>query len=102
MIGKGAEADHPPNLLAASCLKQEPDPALGLIDLVLEQTCGGDVACVIADSVDRAHSPNQGFLIFAKLTQHVGGIDEIGIVIRDALQAGNVTDRTDGRSLYIH
>jgi hypothetical protein len=85
-------------VLSASCLKEEPNAALALIDPIFEEAGGGNIACFITDCVDRSHARNQGLLVLAKLTQHVFWSYILCIVVRDAPQTSDVPDGTDGGS----
>ena len=69
-----------------------------MIDPVFEEAGGGNIAGVIADYVDRSHARDQGFLVLAKLTQHILRSYVLGIVVGDALQTRDVSDGTDGGS----
>ncbi len=79
-------------LLSPGCFEQEPDAALALIDPVFEEACGSDVAGIIADGMGGEHAQDQSFFVFAQFTQHVGRINIVGVIVRDALQTGDVAD----------
>jgi hypothetical protein len=67
-----------------------------LIDPIFEEAGSSDIACIIADCVDRSHAQDQGFLVLAKLAQHIFRCHKLRIVVRDALQPSDVSDGTDG------
>jgi len=71
---------------------------LSLIDPVLEETGSGNIACVIAKAVYGEHSHDQSLIILPKLTQHIGRVNVIGVIIWDSLESCDVSDRPDRRS----
>ena len=83
-------------VLSSGSFEQEPDAPLGLIDPIFEKTDGGYVSGVIAEAVDGTHAQDQSFFVLAEFGEHVGSVDEVGVVVGDALEAGDVSDGTDG------
>ena len=80
-----------------SRLEQEPHALLGLVDPVLDQAGGGDVAMLVGDLMEDAHVLEQLLVVVAQLGQHVGRRYVLGVVVEHALQALDVADRLDGR-----
>src|SRR5580658_8388312 len=70
---------------AARGLEQEPGPPLGLVDPVLEQARGRDVAIFVADIVYLAHDRGQALVVVAKFGEHVLRIDIVSVVVENAL-----------------
>ncbi len=83
---------------APSCFEEEPNTTLGLIDPVLKETRSGNVACIVAKTVHCAHAQNQSLIILSKFTQHIGRVNIIRVIVRDALETSNVSDGTYRRS----
>src|SRR5271156_3487951 len=79
-------------------LEQEPGAPLGLVDPVLDEARGGDVAHLVDDVVHLAQARGEALIVLAQLRQHVEWIDILGIVVLYALQARNVTDRAQRRA----
>jgi hypothetical protein len=76
-------------------LKQEPDPALSLIDKIFEQARRRDVALLIADFVGEALIHRERFVVFHELTEHVDRIDVGRIVLGDPREAHDLADGAD-------
>src|SRR3954451_22409464 len=87
-----------PKLLFTSCFKQEPTPALSLVNPGLKKAGSSYVGGVVAESVYRPHAQDQALLVFVKLTQHVFRCHVVRIIIRNALQTSNMPNRTNRRS----
>src|SRR6185295_15164463 len=66
---------------AARRLEQEPDAPLRLVDPVLEEARGGDVAVLVANGVRLAHEGGEPHIVVAKLGEHVGRSHEISVVV---------------------
>ena len=49
----------------------------------------------------RSHISRQGFLVFPEFAQHIGGSDEVRVVVEDTLQSSYVPDRPNGRAAYL-
>jgi hypothetical protein len=77
---------------ATSCFEQEPNTTFGLIDPVLEETRGSDIACLIAKIVHSAHAPDEILLILAKFAQHIARANVVRVIIGESLQARDVSD----------
>ena len=90
-----APSPRPATLRCPGCgrLEQEPDPPLGLVDPVLEQAGGGDVAMLVAEIVGLLEVGHQLLVVVAQLGQHVLRRDIGGLVVEDALQLGDLPDR---------
>src|SRR6185437_12878788 len=85
----------------ATRLKQEPHTPLGLIDPVLDEARGCDVAQLVHYVVHFTQTTGQRLVVLAQLGEHIERIDVVGIVVLDSLQAGNVPDRAEGRTAYL-
>src|SRR3569833_1507998 len=85
-----------PKMLFASCFKEEPTPALSLVNPGLKNAGSGDVGGFVAESVYRPHAQNQALLVFVKLTQHVFRCHVVRIIVRNALQTSNMPNGTNG------
>src|SRR5882724_5973108 len=79
-------------LVLAARLEQEPRTPLGLVDPVLDETCGGNVTCLIHNIVHLAQARGERLIVLPELGQHIERIDIVGIVVLDTLQTGNVTN----------
>src|SRR5689334_6254439 len=77
---------------APARLVEEPDAPFGLVDKDLELAGGGDVAVLVADVVRLAHFLDQLLIVLAQLRQHVERFDIFGVIVVDALVAGDVAD----------
>ena len=79
--------------MGAPGLEQEPHPPLGLVDPVLEQAGGGDVAVLVAEIVGLLQVKRELLVVVAQLGEHVLRGDVVGVVVQDPLQLGDVPDR---------
>src|ERR1700733_11926369 len=79
-------------------LEQEPGAPLSLVDPVLDEARGGDVAYLVDDVVHLAQARREALIVLAQLREHVERVDILGIVVFDALQARNVPDRAQRRA----
>jgi hypothetical protein len=70
---------------------------LGLVDPVLDQTGGSDVAILVAQGVCGSETGGQQPIVFPKLHEHVSGGNVLPVVIGNALKSGDVPDRMQGR-----
>src|ERR1700722_2936024 len=71
---------------------------LRLVDPVLDQARGGDVAIPVAEGVYGSQAARQLLIVFSKLHEHVAGGDVLPVVVADPLKSGDVPDRTQGRA----
>jgi hypothetical protein len=69
-----------------------------LVNPVLQQAGSGNIPLIVTERMDRSHAESQGFLVFPEFAQHIGGSDEVRVVVMDTLQPGNVSDRSNGRT----
>ena len=88
-------------VLPAGYLEEEPNATFALIYPIFEKAGSSNIACIIADCVDRSHARDQGLLVLAKLAQHILRSRILCIVVQDALQASDVSDGTDAKSFSI-
>src|SRR3981081_2704845 len=79
-------------------LEQEPGAPFGIVDVVLQQTCGGDILVLVRQLVGLAHGLGDRLVVVHELAQHVRGRDEFLVVVLDALQLGDMADRAQRRS----
>src|SRR5580698_5615477 len=79
-------------------LEEEPGAPLGLVNPVLDEARGCDVAYLVDDVVHLAQARGEALIVLAQLREHVERIDILGIVVLDALQARNVADRAQRRA----
>src|SRR5258706_11945256 len=79
----------------AARLEQEPAALFRLVDEHLEEACGCYVFMLVGDLVRRAHVADVRLVVVHQLEQHVDRGYVILIVVLDALQLGDVTDRPD-------
>src|SRR5262249_58003983 len=84
-------------LAVPACLEQEPDAPFRLVDPVLQQARGRDIAMLLAQIVRLAHVRRQPQVVLAQLGEHVQGRDVIRLVVEQALQAGGLADRAPPR-----
>src|SRR5580698_9756342 len=76
-------------------LEEKPRPPFGLVDPHLEQAGRRDIAVPLAGMVGFAHARDQAFVVLAELGEHVLRLDVVGVVVIDALLAGDVADGSD-------
>jgi hypothetical protein len=67
-----------------------------LVNPVLEQACGGNIARVVAKSVNSSHVKHQRLLVLTKLAQHVGWRHKFGVIVEKSLQTPDLPYRPDG------
>src|SRR5882672_463647 len=79
-------------------LRQEPGPPLGLVDPVLKKARGRDVVVMLAELMGGTHLASEMLVVVTKLGQHVLGLEEVGVVVFQALVLGDIADRMDRRS----
>jgi predicted XRE-type DNA-binding protein len=84
--------------VSARGLEQEPAAMLGLVDPVLDEAGGSDVAILVAQGVCASEASGQQLIVFPKLHEHVPGGNVLPVVIGNALKPGDVPDRMQGRS----
>src|ERR1700722_7574978 len=82
---------------AAGRFKQEPSPALGLVNPNFEQAGGRDVAVFVAHVVDLAQARRQALVVVAQLRKHVLWIDIVSVIVEKGLTPGDVSDRAQTR-----
>src|ERR1035438_1495196 len=63
-------------------LEQEPGAPLRFVNPDLDEAGGGDVLMFFADAVGLAQTRRQGLIVLAQLSQHVLGLDILGIVVQ--------------------
>src|SRR5438445_9534165 len=78
--------------------RTEPDALLGLVDPVLEKTCRGDIAMLVAELVRLARRHCRPLIVVAHLRQHVLGGYELRIIVFEAGELCDVSDRAQGRA----
>ena len=79
----------------AGGFEEEPGAAFGLVDPLLDQAGGADVVVLAAGGVDAAQLAHQLAVVVGELGQHVLRVDVVGVVVGDALAAGDVADRPE-------
>src|SRR6478735_6512704 len=86
--GSGNPAPAPPSaVVPAGSLEKEPGPPLGLVEPNLEKACRGDILVFLADAMHRAKLRPQMQIVIPQFGKHVLRLDELGIVVLDALLA---------------
>ena len=83
---------------APAGFEQKPRAALSFIDPDLDQARRRNVAELIDHVVHLAQPSSQSDVVFAKLGEHVQRIDVIGVIVLDALNSRDVSDRAQGRT----
>src|SRR5207253_5736302 len=76
--------------------RQEPCPALRLVDPNFHEAGSGDVVILAAYLVRGAQKPRELLIIRAKLGQHVFRTDELFVVVLEALVLGYIANRAKG------
>ncbi len=79
-------------------LEQEPYAPLGLVDPVLKQARGRNIAMLVTQPVRLAHARRELPIVVAQLGQHILRRYVVCVVVEDPLEAANLTDRTQRRS----
>ena len=79
----------------AACLEQEPAAFLGLVDEVLQQAGSRHVLVLVCELVGFAHVLNLSLVVVHELVQHIDSRHVILVVVFDALQLGDLSDRAD-------
>src|SRR5262249_55978163 len=77
----------------AAGLEQEPGTPLSLVDPDFQEACGRNIVMLVAQPVGLAQARRELLFVGTQLSEHVVGRDEIGVVIENALQTGDVADR---------
>src|SRR5438445_6008703 len=75
--------------------RQEPCPALSLVNPGLDQAGAGDVVVPVADLMREAQRSRQLEVVGGKLRQHVLRSDEFVIVVLQPLMARDIADRAE-------
>src|SRR5580698_807367 len=81
----------------AAGLEQEPDAAFGFVDPDFDQAGSGHIVVLIANVVGFAQTAHQVFVVFTQLGEHVVGLNVVGVVVLDSLQASDMSDRANRR-----
>src|SRR5262249_8985267 len=89
----GPLSDGLAGFAAPAGLIEEPPPALGLVDPVLDQARRGHIPMLVAQVMRLAQMRDELEIVLAQLRQHVERRHEIGVVVLDALQAADMADR---------
>src|SRR5882724_2762051 len=79
-------------------LEEEPHAAFRLVDPGLDQAGTRHIPMSVAESVRFAKTRRELFVVVAQLCKHIERRNVLRIVVRNALEAGNVADRTQCRS----
>src|SRR5262245_50383427 len=77
----------------AAGLEQEPGAPLSLVDPDFQEARGCHIAMLIAQPVRLAQARDELLVVVTQLGEHVVGRDEVGVVVENALQAGDMADR---------
>ena len=96
-MGENREGSACGGRLPLARLVEEPRPLLGLVDPLLDQAGRRDVAALLADAVRLAKARREPAVVLAQFGEHVVRIDEVRVVVLDALQTRNLADRLDRR-----
>src|SRR5262245_28914790 len=90
---------RPPSMsagqLALTGFEEEPGSPLGLVDPDFDEARGRDVAVLVANIVNLAQTGCERLVVIAQFSQHVQGLDILGIVVLDALKPADVANRLD-------
>src|SRR6476661_3738446 len=82
----------------ARCFEQEPGPSFCLVDEILQEARGSDVAVLAAEVVRFPQSRGQVLVVVTQFREHIERRDKIGIVVLDALQTADMADRAHRHS----
>ena len=85
-------------LLVPCRFEEEPATPLSLINPVLEKTCCSEILIIGAEGMESAHDLDQPLFVFTKFTKHIGWSDEIRVIVGEALQTTDVSNRANGRA----
>src|ERR1700754_893457 len=77
----------------AGALEQEPGPPLTLVDPVLDQARGCDIAMLVAELMRLAQEAGEALVVVGELRQHILRRDELRVVVEQALQPADIADR---------
>ena len=89
-IGRTSETLHD--------FRQEPRPALGLVNPDLDQTGGRHVIVFLASFMSRTEIARQCLIIGAEFCQHFFRGDALVVVVLQALMPGDIADRAQRSS----
>ena len=76
--------------------EEEPGAAFGFVNPDLNQAGSGIVIRFVRNFMSGAQAFDEGPIVRVEFQKHVAGRDELLIVVRNALQLGNVTDGANG------
>jgi hypothetical protein len=82
----------PGRVASAACLEQEPCTPLGLVNPNFDEAGSRNVVVFFADAVGLAEARGECLALLAQLGEHVLRLDVQCIIVRYALQAGDVAD----------
>src|ERR1700677_4256819 len=68
------------------CLVEEPDATFGLVNPILDQARGRNIAILVAKRVGASQADRQLHVVLAKFGQHLASRDEILVIIGDTLK----------------
>src|ERR1700722_17506046 len=80
----------------AGGFEKEPNMALRFVDPVFEQACRSYFAYDIAYIVNGKHAEDECLVVVAQFAQHIERVYVLGVVVFNALQAGDMADGADG------
>src|SRR3979490_3311778 len=86
---------------SAAFLEQEPGPPFGFVNPNFNKAGSSNVLMFFADTMGLTQARGECLAVLAQLSKHVPRLDVRGIIIRYALQAGDMADGPKRGSPYL-